>query len=80
MRTLYLYSTSRAIRREREKMREEEGFLPTLMRIDEFEKRIILIPNLKMVDTLQRGIYLHRASHFEEFKRLKIDSTILIKR
>lgn len=77
MKTLHIYPTSRAIRNVREAQRQENGLLPTLMRIDDFERRAILLPQLAMVDTLQRTLLLQEASHFESFERLKINRELV---
>jgi inactivated superfamily I helicase/RecB family exonuclease len=77
MKTLYIYSTSRAIRTERLRQKEQDGLLPTLMRVDEFEKRAIILPELAMVDPLQRTLFLQEASQFEEFQALKINRDLI---
>ncbi|MCK4442778.1 MAG: PD-(D/E)XK nuclease family protein, partial [Sulfurovaceae bacterium] len=77
MKTLEIYPTSRAIRVKREELKEYNGFLPTLMRIDEFEQRAILIPELIMVDSLQKVLLLKEASKFNSFQRLKINRDLI---
>jgi hypothetical protein len=77
MKTLYIYPTSRAIRRERELLRGSNRLLPTFMRIDEFEQRVILLPQLTMVDTLQRVVILQKASQFDTFENLKINRELI---
>jgi len=77
MKTLEIYPTSRAIRVRQEELKEHNGFLPTLMRIDEFEQRTILIPELIMVDSLQRVILLKEASKFNSFQKLKINRDLI---
>jgi len=77
MKTLEIYPTSRAIRVRREQLKEHNGFLPTLMRIDEFEQRTILIPELIMVDSLQRVLLLKEASKFNSFQKLKINRDLI---
>jgi len=77
MKTLEIYPTSRAIRVRREELKEHNGFLPTLMRIDEFEQRTILIPELIMVDSLQRVLLLKEASKFNSFQKLKINRDLI---
>ncbi|MDD2452145.1 MAG: PD-(D/E)XK nuclease family protein, partial [Sulfurovum sp.] len=53
--------------------KHEEGFLPTLMRMDEFEKRVILLEGKMQVDALQRILFLREAARFEAFEGLNID-------
>ncbi len=77
MKTLYIYPTSRAIRKQKEIFREKSALLPTLMRIDEFEQRAILLPELIMVDNLQRVIILQKASKFKTFSELKINRELI---
>ena len=77
MKTLHIYPTSRAIRNERLLQREHNGLLPNLMRVDEFEKRAIILPELAMVDSLQRTLFLQEASKFEAFQTLKINRELV---
>ncbi len=73
MQTLIIYPTSRAIRAASENLKQKNALLPTLMRMDEFERRVALVPKYTMVDPLQRALFLHQAARFEEFDRLNID-------
>jgi len=73
MKTLHIYPTSRAIRNKRLEQKEQAGLLPSLMRVDEFERRAIILPELAMVDPLQRTLFLQEASQFEGFQALKIN-------
>ena len=77
MKTVHIYPTSRAIRNERLTQKEHDSLLPTLMRIDEFERRAILLPELAMVDPLQRTLFLQEASQFEGFQSLKINRELV---
>ncbi|SFV56763.1 FIG00388203: hypothetical protein [hydrothermal vent metagenome] len=77
MNRLYIYPTSRVLRRVSELSKESSGFLPTLMRMDEFEKRAILLADRVMVDPLSRILYLREASNFSEFKTLKLDRELV---
>ncbi len=77
MKSLYIYPTSRAIRKQKEILRVENALMPSLMRIDEFEKRAVLLPNLTMVDKLQRILILQKASQFNTFNNLKIDRELV---
>ncbi len=47
------------------------------MSIDEFEKKIVILPNLTMVEPLQRVIFFKEASNFKDFKKLKIDRNLI---
>ncbi|CAA6822879.1 MAG: FIG00388203: hypothetical protein [uncultured Sulfurovum sp.] len=51
--------------------------MPSLMRVDEFERRAIILPDLAMVDPLQRTLFLQEASHFERFEALKINRELI---
>jgi len=77
MNRLYIYPTSRVLRRVSELSKESSGFLPALMRMDEFEKRAVLIADRVMVDPLSRILYLREASNFSEFKSLKLDRELV---
>ena len=77
MKTLHIYPTSRAIRNERENQKNENALLPTLMRIDEFENRAVLLPDLAMVDALQRTLFLQEAANFDAFDSLKINRELV---
>ncbi len=77
MKTLHIYPTSRAIRNIRLAQKEQEGLLPSLMRIDDFERRAIILPELIMVDSLQRTLFLQEASQFEAFQSLKINRELV---
>jgi len=77
MKTLHIYPTSRAIRNERLFQREENSLLPSLIRIDDFERRAILLPELAMVDALQRTLFLQEATRFESFSNLKINRELV---
>jgi len=79
MNHLHIYPTSRAIRSIRQLSKEREGFLPTLMRMDEFEKRAVLVSERgqKQIDPLQRILLLREASRFEDFSLLKVDYALV---
>ena len=77
MKILHIYPTSRAIRNERLLQKEENSLLPSLMRIDDFERRSILLPALAMVDTLQRTLFLQEATRFDTFSDLKINRDLV---
>lgn len=70
---LHVYPTSRALREISLVFRHEEGFLPTLMRMDEFENRVILLEDKTQVDALQRILFLREAASFKAFEGLNID-------
>lgn len=73
MNKLHIYPTSRALRAVSSKYKEQDGFLPTLMRMDEFEHRAVLIENKIQIDSLQRILLLREAASFKAFKDLKVD-------
>jgi CRISPR/Cas system-associated exonuclease Cas4 (RecB family) len=77
MKKLHIYPTSRAIRNVRNTQRENNALLPSLIRIDDFERRAILLPNLAMVDSLQRTLILKEATSFNGFERLKINRELV---
>ena len=77
MKQLHIYPTSRALRRISESLKQTEGFLPTLMRMDEFEKRAVLMEGRTMVDPLQRVLLLKEAAGTKAFDRLKIDRDLI---
>ena len=77
MNRLQIYPTSRAIRRVAESLRNEEGFAPSLMRMDEFEKRAILVKERRLVDPLERILLLKEAAAFKAFETIKIDRDLV---
>jgi len=66
---LHIYPTSRVLRRVNEKNRELDAFLPTLMRMDEFEQRSILLENRVKIDPLQRILLLREAASINAFEK-----------
>ncbi|KYJ86836.1 PD-(D/E)XK nuclease family protein [Sulfurovum riftiae] len=77
MNQLHIYPTSRALRTISQSLKNSEGFLPTLMRMDEFEKRAVLIEDRTQIDPLQRILFLREASRFEAFSLLKVDRDLV---
>ncbi|WP_457606872.1 RecB family exonuclease [Nitratifractor sp.] len=77
MKELIVYPASRAIRERLAQMREEDRMLPRLMRMDEFERRLVLLPGRRMVDPLLRIFYLREAADFREFSTLKMERDLL---
>ena len=77
MKILHIYPTSRAIRNIRNAQKEQNRLLPSLIRIDDFERRAILLPELAMVDPLQRTLFLQEASNFNSFNTLKINRELV---
>ncbi|NEW61556.1 Dna2/Cas4 domain-containing protein [Sulfurovum sp. bin170] len=77
MKTLHIYPTAGAIRNRHQEFRDSTALLPTLMLIDEFERRAIVLPELTMVDSLQRVLLLQEATRFDSFEGLKIDSELV---
>jgi len=74
---LHIYPTSRALRTVSTQHKELNGFLPTLMRMDEFEQRAILLENRIQIDPLQRILLLREAAKFEAFEDLKLDISLV---
>ena len=74
---LHIYPTSRALRTVSETLKEQEGFLPTLMRMDEFEQRAILIESKTQVDPLQRILLLREAAKFDAFETLNVNRELI---
>ena len=77
MNELHIYPTSRALRTVSQKHKLSDGFLPTLMRMDEFEQRAILLENKIQVDPLQRILLLRQAASFDAFEDLKLDLSLV---
>lgn len=77
MNQLHIYPTSRALRTVNQHHKEQEGFLPTLMRMDEFEQRVILLENSIQIDPLQRILLLREAAKFEAFEDLNLDISLV---
>ena len=77
MNTLHIYPTSRALRHIRTTYRDEEGFLPALMRMDEFEQRIMLLPQKEKIDPFKRMLLLREAAAFEGFDRLHFEREMI---
>ncbi len=73
MNQLHIYPTSRALRTVSAQHKEQDGFLPALMRMDEFEHRAILIENKIYIDPLQRILFLRKAANFQAFEDLKLN-------
>ena len=59
------------------KHKEQDGFLPALMRMDEFEQRAILLENKIQIDPLQRILFLREAASFQAFGDLKVDLSLV---
>jgi len=77
MNELHIYPTSRALRTISQNHKTQDGFLPTLMRMDEFEQRAILLENKIQVDPLQRILLLRQAATFDAFEDLKLDLSLV---
>jgi len=74
---LHIYPTSRALRTVSQQHKIQDGFLPTLMRMDEFEQRAILLENKIQIDPLQRILLLRQAAAFDAFDDLKLDLSLV---
>jgi len=77
MKKLHIYPTSRALRIINDRHRHQEGFLPSLMRMDEFEQRSILLENKIKIDPLHRVLLLKQSASFEAFENLKLDVSLV---
>lgn len=77
MKKLLVYPTSRALREVAEIYKQDDTLMPTLMRMDEFESRSIVLPNAILVDPLQRILLLQEASSFNSFRELKVDRNLV---
>lgn len=77
MNQLHIYPTSRALRTVSARYKEQDGFLPTIMRMDEFEHRAILLENKTQIDPLQRILFLKEAANFQAFETLKVDLNLV---
>ncbi len=77
MHSLIIYPTSRALRTVSSELKTHDGFLPTLMRMDEFEHRAVVIPNKMMIDPIQRIMFLREAADFQAFENLKVDRELI---
>ncbi|MDD5405443.1 MAG: PD-(D/E)XK nuclease family protein [Sulfurovaceae bacterium] len=71
--TLIIYPTSRALRSIADSYKETDRLLPTLMRMDEFESRAILVGLKSQVDSMERILLLRDAASFEAFNKLKLN-------
>jgi len=77
MNKLSVYPTSRALRTVAKTMKTEDGFLPALMRMDEFEQRSVLIENATQVDAIERILLLREAAAFKAFESLNVNRDLI---
>jgi len=77
MNRLSIYPTSRAIRNAVQTVKGENALLPTLMRMDEFEKRSILVENKIQIDKIERILLLREAAAFPSFDTLHINRELV---
>ena len=77
MNTLQIHPTSRALRAIGTQYMDSDTLLPTLMRMDEFEQRAILLENKTQIDPLQRILLLRQAASFDAFEDLKLDLSLV---
>ena len=77
MNQLHIYPTSRALRTVSLEHKLQNGFTPTLMRMDEFEYRTILLENKIQIDPLQRILLLREAARFDAFENIKVDLSLV---
>ena len=74
---LHIYPTSRALRTVSRRYKESDGFLPALMRMDEFEQRATLLGNRIQIDTIQRILFLREAAKFESFDSINVNRDLV---
>ena len=74
---LHIYPTSRALRTVSKNLTEQDRLLPTLMRMDEFEQRAVLVENKIQVDPLQRILLLREATKFDTFDTLNVNRELV---
>ena len=77
MNTLHIYPTSRVLRAISSQNREHDTLLPTLMRMDEFEQRAMLMPNKIQIDSVHRILLLREATKFEAFNTLNVNRDLV---
>jgi len=77
MKKLQVYPTSRALRKVSSEFKSSKGFLPTLMRMDEFEHRAVILPDKSLIDPLQRILLLRKAADFRAFGALKVNRELI---
>jgi inactivated superfamily I helicase len=70
---LVIYPTSRAIRARIQDELKENGILPKIITIGEFEKKALVVLNRVFIDQDERTLLLNKASAFSTFKNLHID-------
>lgn len=70
---LIVFPTSRSLRYFKEKYLNKNAILPKLITIDEFEKKVVYVPDKKSANEDTRVIFLKEAADFKEFKKLKFD-------
>ncbi len=69
---LIILPTSRSIR-EVKRAYETNTLLPSFMRLDEFESRVMLIDDSALVDRLTRVMLLREAARFDAMRKLNIN-------
>ena len=70
---LHVYPTSRAIRKEVERLLQSEALLPKFITVSEFFSRVVLHKNRLHVDDERRAMLLLEASDFSAFAKLNIE-------
>jgi RecB family exonuclease len=70
---LVIYPTSRAIRARIQNELLNDGLLPKIITIGEFEKKAVVVQNRTFIDQDTRTQILNEASAFSTFKKLHID-------
>ena len=74
---LCVYPTSRALRAVSEELKASDGLLPSLLRMDAFESRAVLVEGRAQIDPLKRILLLQKAARFEAFEQLNLDRSLI---
>ena len=77
MNHLHVYPTSRALRSISEQHRQRDMLLPTLMRMDAFESRVVLVEERVYIDSLKRILLLQEAARFDDFTQMHFDLNLV---
>ncbi len=77
MNRLHIYPTARAIRTQTRRLLDEDRFLPSMMRMDEFQQRVVLLDDRQRIDPLKRIFLLREAASFEAFNTLRFERELI---
>jgi RecB family exonuclease len=73
---LHILPTSRAIRARKQELASCNALLSKMVTIADFESRAVVFDG-KLVDNMQRALFLKEASNLEEFNRLRVDRNLV---